>query len=372
MQYCAVTIIYLPQVLRFWWSLLFFTNYFCLYTMHLKKKLLFFFLLNCFVFGQSDTSMAEYPTLTSAGFSSFSASPPVSAQLSAYTAVDKALVLTPIRKGRKFASDASSSDSLPKWYDMITNVPMDAWMFAKHDVWNPDNISHFLGIGSLTGVLLTMDDETWQQSNKWYSSNGWITRSSIFFKEFGDGRTQFGLAAGFALYGWLGSNARALRTGSQIVEVVLGSGGVVQVLKHMTGRESPFVSTAPGGKWRVFPNQIDYHKHVPAFDAMPSGHICTSVATFVLICEDYPECKSWMVPLSCVLTAGIGVGMVNTGIHWYSDYPLGIAIGYAFGKLVARRDQVIREDGEHSSVVNYSVSPYITALESGLSLSVIF
>ncbi len=270
------------------------------------------------------------------------------------------------------SSVSSESKTQLAWYDMITNIPTDAWLFAKHDVWNAGNVSHFLGIGSLTGVLLTMDDETWQQSNKWYSSNKWITRSSIFFKEFGDGRTQFGLAAGFALYGWIGRDTRALRTGSQIVEVVLGSGGVVQILKHMTGRESPFVSTAPGGRWRVFPNQIDYHKHVPAFDAMPSGHICTSVATFVLICENYPECKSWMVPMSCLLTAGIGVGMVNTGIHWYSDYPLGIAIGYAFGKLVAHREQYLHEDEAHSGTVNYSVTPFVTALESGLSLNVEF
>ena len=27
--------------------------------------------------------------------------------------------------------------------------------------------------------------------------------------------------------------------------------------------------------------------------------------------------------------------MVNIGIHWYSDYPLGLALGYTFGMIAA-------------------------------------
>src|SRR5664279_4126820 len=50
-----------------------------------------------------------------------------------------------------------------------------------------------------------------------------------------------GLAAAFAAYGFIAGDNRALRTGSQIVETILASGTVVQVLKHITGRESPFV-----------------------------------------------------------------------------------------------------------------------------------
>jgi membrane-associated PAP2 superfamily phosphatase len=255
---------------------------------------------------------------------------------------------------------------------MVFNVPMDMWLFAKHDVWNSNNIPHFLGLASATGVLIASDDATWNEGNRWYNSNSMVTRTSIFFKEFGDGRTQFGLAAAFAAYGWVASDNRALRTGSQIVEVVLGSGAVVQILKHITGRESPFVSTAPGGKWRFFPNQISYLKHVPAFDAMPSGHLCTSVATFVLIAENYPECKSWMTPLSYVLTGCIGVGMVNTGIHWYSDYPFAIAIGYAFGKLVTHRDDYLKSTSGQIGSVNYSLSPYISGMGAGMSCNMNF
>jgi membrane-associated PAP2 superfamily phosphatase len=283
--------------------------------------------------------------------------------------MSKSAVLAGISRS---APEQQASDSLPQWYDMIANVPMDMWLFAKHDVWNSQNVPHFIGLGALTGVLLTTDDATWRQGDKWYNSNSMVTRTSIFFKEFGDGRTQFGLAAAFAAYGWIGGNARSLRTASQIVEVVLGSGGVVQILKHMTGRESPFVSTAPGGRWRVFPNQIQYHKHVPAFDAMPSGHICTSVATFVVIIENYPECKSWMVPLAYVLTASIGVGMVNTGIHWYSDYPFGIAIGYAFGELVSHRNSFLNGTVGSSGSTAYSVMPFINETASGLSVNLSF
>ena len=32
----------------------------------------------------------------------------------------------------------------------------------------------------------------------------------------------------------------------------------------------------------------------------------------------------------------LGYSMLNNGVHWASDYPLGIALGYAFGKLAVR------------------------------------
>jgi len=31
------------------------------------------------------------------------------------------------------------------------------------------------------------------------------------------------------------------------------------------------------------------------------------------------------------------IGMMNTGVHWISDYPIGIALGYSFAKIAVKR-----------------------------------
>ncbi len=139
------------------------------------------------------------------------------------------------------------------------------------------------------------------------------------------------------------------------------------IIKHLTGRESPFVETQSGGAWRFFPNQIEYHKHVPAYDAFPSGYIGTSMAAFIVISENYPEIK-WLEPASFVLAGFIGFGMASKGIHWYSDYPLGIALGYIFGKIIAHPDYLTKQDTINKKE-SISILPYFNGRGKGLSFS---
>ncbi len=154
--------------------------------------------------------------------------------------------------------------------------------------------------------------------------------SALYF--IGDGYTHFTLAAGFLSYGAAKSDNRALQTSSQIAESVFASGAVVQLLKHITGRESPFVATVPGGRWRFFPNQVDYSRNVPRYDAFPAGHISASMATLTVISHNYPEYR-WIRPLGYTLIGLLSFQMMNNGVHWASDYPLGFALGYGFGWL---------------------------------------
>ena len=115
-------------------------------------------------------------------------------------------------------------------------------------------------------------------------------------------------------------------------------------MKHITGRESPYVSTVPGGVWRFFPNQIEYANKVPHFDAYPSGHLATAMATVTVIAENYPEYR-YIKPLGYSLMGLLSFAMVNNGVHWVSDYPLALALGYTFGKIavVKGRSKVIKK-----------------------------
>jgi membrane-associated phospholipid phosphatase len=204
---------------------------------------------------------------------------------------------------------------------------------------------------------------------KFYDSDPAKAFYSNLFAELGDGRSQFGLSAVFALYGWTANDKKALKVASQIAEAVLASGTVVQVLKHSTGRESPIVRSSPTGTWRFLPSPFDYHQRIPAYDAYPSGHVATSLATVIVLAENYPDVK-WIRPVGYTLVAGVAVGMVNSGIHWYSDYPLSIALGYYFGMIVAHPDGIAFENDDKA--VQISLIPIARPEGAGLSLLMTF
>lgn len=267
-------------------------------------------------------------------------------------------------------TDSLSYNYIPRWYSFITNLPGDMVDFYEQDL-TLKNVPLYLGIGALTTGLVMTDNETWKASDRLYKKPGFYKSASDIIVEVGDGRSQFGLAAAFALYGFIADDSRALRTASEVVEAVLASGAVVQVLKHITGRESPFVSTKPGGAWRFFPNQIQYHKHVPAFDAYPSGHLTTSLAAFVVIAENYPEVK-WIRPVCYTTETLLAISMVNTGIHWYSDYPLAVFLGYEFGKIISHHGDSADHSKNDEKNTHLVIEPYFNQRDEGLSFSLVF
>ncbi len=263
-----------------------------------------------------------------------------------------------------------SSEQSIRWYTFIQNIPRD-WSDWAQTTFREDKIADWALVGGLTAALFVTDDITYTPSKHLFESSDRARDLSNFAAEFGDGSSQFALAGAMAAYGLVFKDQRALRTGSQIVEVVLGAGAVVQVLKHVTGRESPFTRSSATGIWKFFPDQLQYHKHVPAYDAFPSGHICTSVGTVVVVAENYPEVK-WIRPVGYLLCTFIAVGMVNNGIHWYSDYPLGIFLGYSFGMIATHREMFhVWGEGKQNSL-NLSLSPAINQHGAGLSLSATF
>jgi len=262
----------------------------------------------------------------------------------------------------------SSGDESIKWYTMLTRIPGD-WVRCSNITFRSENIPAFLGMTVLTGALIATDGETWKASDRWYNSSRFVASVSDQFEQVGDGMPQFELSAAFAAYGLIWNDKRSVKTGSEIVEAILACGIVVQTLKHITGRESPFVSTRSNGRWDFFPNQITYHKRVPHYDAYPSGHIATTIATVTVITENYPEWK-WVKPIGYVITGLVGVGMGNTGIHWYSDYPLGIAIGYMFGMIAAHPEGLPSEKAREPQ--KFTVGPMLSPYGAGIGVMMKF
>jgi hypothetical protein len=157
--------------------------------------------------------------------------------------------------------------------------------------------------------------------------------STFYF--LGDGWTHLTIASSFLAYGIIKKDNRASQTATQLGEAILSTGLVVQALKRTTGRQSPFRSTQDRGRWFFLPTYNTYQNNVSNFDAFPTGHLATAMATVTVIAENYPE-YHFIRPVGYGLMGVLGYAMLNNGVHWASDYPLGIALGYGFAKIAVR------------------------------------
>lgn len=183
----------------------------------------------------------------------------------------------------------------------------------------------------------------------------------------GEGWPSILIAGSFYSYGSFAKDYRALQTSSELAEMFLTLAITTQFIKRVTGRESPFVASSPGGKWKPFPNPSYYQKHVPYFDAFPSGHLATAMATITIISGNYPEYR-YVKPIGYTLMGVLGYSMMNNGVHWASDYPLAIAIGYVYGKIALSHGQQVIHKKRSNSLVSSTVTPILMG-ENGFGMS---
>jgi membrane-associated phospholipid phosphatase len=121
-----------------------------------------------------------------------------------------------------------------------------------------------------------------------------------------------------------------------------------QFVKRITGRQSPFramdpppgTTAVPGGSWHFLISPKNYQKSVSNHDAFPSGHLATAMATVTILAGNYPDNK-YIKPVGYTLMGLLGYSMLNNGVHWLSDYPLAIAIGYTCGKIALARGRSV-------------------------------
>lgn len=162
------------------------------------------------------------------------------------------------------------------------------------------------------------------------------TGSAMYF--LGNGWFSGGIWAGFLGAGLIADNTRALNTAGQMFEAIICTGITGLAIKMSTGHEDPGVRSSRNGKWTFFPSPVTYLKDVTHYDAMPTGHLATLMATTTVIAQNYPE-QWWIRPVGYGLMGLLGFQMVNSGVHWFGDYPIGIGIGYAYARLAYRRAQ---------------------------------
>jgi hypothetical protein len=153
----------------------------------------------------------------------------------------------------------------------------------------------------------------------------------------GNGTTSILLSMGFTTYGLIKNDYRSLNTASGLIESLAVSGIFSQTVKRISGRQSPapaLMDGNPGGDWNPFPSFSAFAKNTPNYDAMPSGHMMTATSALYVIMGNYPEVK-WIRPVGYTLIGVLGFEMVQANVHWASDYPIAMVMGYIIGKNIA-------------------------------------
>jgi len=266
----------------------------------------------------------------------------------------------------RLASGSVVPRPMPEWHSMITHLPA-TWAGGFQDVFRPCRIPAILGLTALTGALILTDEQTAGASQDFYNASDFNQHFSDVCAHMGDGHWHFALAGAFAVYGAIGGDNRALRTGSQIVEASLATGVLVQLIKHVTGRQRPSHATHPTGVWDFFPNPVDYHQHVPNYDAFPSGHLSATTAVVTVLFENYPEAM-WLRPAGYALIGLVGFGLATKGMHWYSDFPLALVLGHLMGKLVVHPWTNVQDQTEGATGI--TISPVLTETGAGMALRI--
>ncbi|MGB5026232.1 MAG: phosphatase PAP2 family protein [Saprospiraceae bacterium] len=155
--------------------------------------------------------------------------------------------------------------------------------------------------------------------------------------QLGEGGTSVILAAGLFAYGKLFHDKRSVGVAWDLTETFITMGMSTQIIKRITGRESPFRATADGGIWRPLPGFVEYQTNTSRYDAFPSGHLATMMATVTTLVLNYPN-KKWLKPVGYGIIGLTAIAMINTDVHWISDYPLALALGFVAAKITFNRN----------------------------------
>lgn len=107
--------------------------------------------------------------------------------------------------------------------------------------------------------------------------------------------------------------------GAAGLAAVIGSGIMVQILKHLVGRARPRMTLPP---WEHIGPSFDSDLH-----SFPSGHTATSFALAAVLASRFPR-QAWIFYLIAGL---VGVGRVVGGSHYPSDVLAGAILGLVVG-----------------------------------------
>ncbi len=267
--------------------------------------------------------------------------------------------------------------SLFGWF---TNGFKNIIPFTKN-TFAEDNMTNLALILGSTAVLVHYDQKIYDQVSS-FGADHRISQDSTGSSAFelpqdtgnylyfiGDGRIPLAITGYMAGVGYYHDDLRMMSTASQLLEMTVSVGIVAQVIKQLTGRETPAARTQDGGKWHGYVGIKEYVRNRTRYDAVPSGHLATAVATITVLAENYHEHEVAIYSVGGVLATLLSLQMINNGVHWAGDYPIAIGLGYSMGKLVAKNNREVLSDSNKSEL-SYHLVPGINSIMLQASMKI--
>ena len=194
------------------------------------------------------------------------------------------------------------------------------------------------GAAAVTGLLFHYDQDIYNELHSWRENNIVVRKVSPVITNLGDGTFSAGLFVGFAGYGLISKDKKAVEVGKIGIESFLLTGITVQLFKNLCGRERPSAATRPGGFWygpfAYFSKSKGSGKGISSFDAFPSGHTTTVFSAATTISDFYTE--PWVSYLCYSLATVTAVSRVTESTHWMSDCFVGAIIGHYGTRLIEK------------------------------------
>ena len=287
-------------------------------------------------------------------------------------------------------SEISGKPELPPYWRIWTKIPQSSQK-ALYQSFHRKSLPYWAWILGSSSMLYVYDPPILREAQRLGRKSGLGNKDNTeaYFKVgdvplfrgptdigsfmyfLGDGWFHVFIGVSFLWRGRLVNSPRAMNTGWALFHGMVTSTLFNQILKRSTGRESPNQSTTYRGAWRPFPNFKDYHTETAKYDAVPSGHIMTATLTLTVIQQNYPEYTSFVTPLGWTLITLLSFQMMNNGVHWASDYPLGIAMGILFGRISASQFSTPQDQAKKEGLFGekkFVLLPYANKQGVGLNL----
>ena len=209
-----------------------------------------------------------------------------------------------------------------------------------------------------TGILIANDEGIYENFKLYQGRHSWVDKVSPKVTLLGDWGIDCGIAGLFLLSGLAFRDQKARDTGLMALETLLHTGFLVQVIKHLTGRQRPKVEQ---GKDHWYGPAAFFKRYSEGYfsryDSFASGHTISVWGLATVIAENYKN--HFWVPLACYgLATAVGLSRLTEDAHWFSDVFVGAVLGYAIGKMVVRNQNR-----------RLQLSPSVSAGGLGLALS---
>ena len=220
-------------------------------------------------------------------------------------------------------------------------------------------------VALVTGALIIKDEAIYREFKKFQEKNQWVDDVSPKVTRLGLGEWNLGIAGSFYLCGLLFKDKKAIETARLTLMTFIHTGIVVQLGKHLTGRQRPSWDNGkdhwagPAGFFKRYKEGEISHN-----DAFPSGHTITIFGTATVVAEMYKK-TIWVPVLSYSLATMCGLSRVTENAHWLSDVFLGAVLGYAIGKYIVKK----RNRLEKSKL---NVFPVAHSQQIGINIQYIF